>query len=130
MADEQKKERTTASDDLFAAASLDPSSIPVVGDFVRVGRRWDMTHKDLLDKVVIIHQFTPIETRFGQAYLVDLDVEGEEKTVLFGGEVLKSQLSELAGHLPVLAVVSKPSRAYVMTNPSQEQIDDYKELYL
>lgn len=126
-------EKTESKQDVFnemVRAMADPTDMHVIGDFVKVGKRWDMTHKDLVDKLVIIHRLTEIETRFGKAYLVDLDVEGEQKTALFGGQVLIEQLGQLADNLPVLAVIVKPARSYVLTNPTAEQIATYKQDYL
>jgi len=116
--------------DLFAKAISDPGSIAVVSKYVRTGRRWDCTHKDIVGKLIIIQRSKEITTRYGEAMLTDLDVEGVQKTVLMGGTVLIDQLKELLVHLPVVAIVRKPARAYALFDPSPEQILAYKAKYL
>lgn len=115
--------------DLFAKATSDPSAMAVVSKYVKTGRRWDCTHKNIIGKLIIIQRAKEITTRYGQAMLTDIDIEGHQKTVLMGGTVLIDQIQELLVNLPVVAVVRKPARAYALFDPSPEQIQAYKDKY-
>lgn len=115
---------------LFAQATTDLDAIGSVGKYIRTGRRWDLTHKDIVNDLVVINSAKEITTKFGEAMLCNIDHEGVQKTALFGGVVLRDQISELAPVLPVLAVVRKPARSYVLVDPTPEMINEYKEKYL
>lgn len=125
-----KKEDVLEQESLFAQAMSDPSQMKTVGEYIKTGRRWDVTHKDLVGKLLILQRCKAITTRYGEAMLVDIDVGGRQKTALFGGTVLIDQVKELEVNLPVCAVIRKPARAYALFSPSPEQIQEYKDKYL
>jgi hypothetical protein len=62
--------------------------------------------------------------------VVDCDHKGEQKTVLFGGQVLISQVHDLENYLPVIGVVRKPARAYQLTDPTPAEIAAYQAEYI
>ena len=115
---------------LFASLMVKDANITTVSQFVTSGKRWDLTQKELADKVIVLHRYTDINTQYGAAYLVDIDTEGEQRTLLVGGEVLMSQLVELAEHLPCVAVIRKPGRSYVFTDATPDEIAAYAAAYL
>ena len=122
--------REVAVQDLFARATTDPSSLPSVSKHIKVGRRWDLTHKETLEKVMVIHRGKDIKTKYGEAILADVDIEGVQKSVLFGGQVLIDQFHELSPHLPVVAVVRRPGRSYTFTDPTEAEIAAYSTEYV
>jgi len=126
----QETPRAAAVQDLFARATTDPSSLPSVSKHIKVGRRWDLTHKETLEKVMVIHRGKDIKTKYGEAILADVDIDGVQKSVLFGGQVLIDQFHELAPHLPVVAVVRRPGRSYTFTDPTEVEIAAYSAEYV
>jgi len=126
----QETPRAAAVQDLFAKATTDPSSLPSVSKHIKVGRRWDLTHKETLDKLMVIHRGKDITTKYGDAVLADVDIEGVQKSVLFGGQVLIDQFHELEPHLPVVAVVRRPGRSYTFTDPTDAEIANYSSEYV
>lgn len=129
-AEQDTIEKLDAHQDLFAKAMSDPSQMKTVGDYIKTGRRWDITHKELVGKLIILQRCKVINTKYGEAMLVDIDVEGYQKSALLGGTVLIDQLKELEVNLPVCAVIRKPARAYCLFPPSPEEIQAYKDNYL
>ena len=77
-----------------------------------VGKKWEYTHADLKDRTVVIMGFKPITTQFGECLLAQCLLEGEEVSVLFGGEVLIRQLKLIENELPVEATIRKNGRYY------------------
>ncbi len=122
--------RATAVQDLFAKATTDPSSLPNVSKHIKVGRRWDLTHKECLELVMVMHRGKDITTKYGEAVLADVDIEGVQKSVLFGGQVLIDQFHELAPHLPVVAVIRRPGRSYTFTDATDAEIAAYSAEYV
>lgn len=120
---------TVEQDSLFNRVRVDPSAVAKVGKHVRTGRRWDLTHKELLGEFVIIMTTKTINTKYGEAELCQIVHQGEEKIALMGGQVLKDQLKELSPHLPVCAVIRKPALAYTLLDPTDEEIKAYNEKY-
>lgn len=123
-----KQEPQTAS--LFDRATSDPDSIANVSKYVRTGKRWDFTHKEVFGDVLVMTRAKEINTKYGPAYLASCDYKGEQVEVLMGGQVLFDQLKDLVPNLPVLTVIRKPGRSYVFTDPTQKEIDAYKKDYL
>lgn len=130
MSKELPKETPNPVEDLFAQAMSDPNNIPLVSKFVTTGKRWDSTHKDHIGKLLIIHSFKTIRTKYGPAALTRIDIEGDERRVLLGSEVLQEQLKELEDNLPILAMIHKPGRAYLLTDPTAELIEAYKKDFM
>jgi len=116
-------------DNLFEAAMSDPDAVPSVSRYIRTGKRWDITHKECRDKLIVIRSAKEINTRYGPAMLVQVDIEGLEKSALFGSSVLTDQVQELGPNLPVLAVIRKPNRAYTLTDPTPDEIAAYRKEY-
>jgi len=116
-------------DDLFEMAMSDPGAVPVVSRYIRTGKRWDVTHKELNGKLIVIREAKEITTRYGPAMLVQIDVEGLQKSALFGSIVLTDQVKDLGVNLPVLAVIRKPARAYTLSDPTPEEIAAYQKQY-
>lgn len=116
--------------DLFSRALTDIDSVPKVSKYIRTGRRWDVTHKDVFGHILVLHSFKEITTRYGQAALVKVDHEGVEKMALFGTKTLLDQMGELGPNLPVIAVIRKPGKAFVLTDPTMEELREYKTKYL
>jgi hypothetical protein len=128
-----KAPESTASvevQDLFAKSTSDPAAIANVGKYVRTGRRWDFTHKEIVGEVIVIHRGKEITTRYGPAWLCDVDYQGNQVKVLMGGTVLQDQMQELGVNLPVLAVIRKPARSYTFMDPTKEEIQAYVDKYV
>lgn len=115
---------------LFDRATSDPDSIPGVSKYIRTGKRWDATHKDVFSDLLVIHRVKEITTRYGPAYLASVDHQGEQKEVLMGGQVLFDQLKDLEPNLPVMTVIRKPGRSYVLTDATPDEVTAYKKAYL
>lgn len=130
MAKEQTDHPVDPVQDLFSRALSDPDSIPMVSKFVTTGKRWDSTHKDHIGKLLIIHSFKTIRTKYGPAALTKIDIEGVERRVLLGSEVLQEQLKELEDNLPILAMIHKPGRAYLLTDPTPDMVAAYKKDFM
>lgn len=116
--------------DLFSRALTDIDSVPLVSKYIRTGRRWDLTHKDVFGEILVLHSFKTITTRYGDAALVKIDHRGDEKLCLLGTKTLLDQLTELGPNLPVIAVIRKPGKAFVLTDPTHEELLAYKKEYL
>jgi len=129
MAKTEEAPLGSAVDNLFEKAVSDPDAIPTVSKYIRTGKRWDVTHKDLKGKLIIIKGFKEINTKYGPAMLVQVDVEGLEKAALFGSTVLFDQVQELGVNLPVLAVIRKPARAYTLSDPTPDEVEAYRKAY-
>lgn len=130
MSDNKKDDMKVAMEVFFERSTTDISILTKVGDHIRTGKRWDMTHKNIIGEVIVIHNFKTITTRFGEAGLCKIDHQGEVKMCLMGGSVLLDQLIELEKMLPVLAIVRKPAKAYTFVDPTQSELDLYKKTYL
>lgn len=130
MADKTPVTQAEQTASLFDRATSDPDSIPSVSKFIRTGKRWDMTHKEVFGDVLVIHRAKEINTRYGPAWLGSVDHKGVQIEVLFGGQVLFDQIKELLPNLPVLSVIRKPGRSYVFTDPTPDEINAYKKEYL
>lgn len=115
---------------LFASLLAGEETAPKVNEIVTSGKRWEHTQKEVVDKVMILHRYTAITTHYGDAYIVDIDIEGEQKTLLVGGQVLMKQLVELTDYLPVISVIRKPGRCYVFTDATEEEMTAYQAEYL
>lgn len=122
-------ENAQSEDSLFARATTDLDAVSSVGNFIRTGRRWDVTHKDIVGDLIVVQSTKEITTRYGEAMLCRIDHQGEEKMCLMGGTVLIDQLRDLANVLPVIAVVRKPARSYTLLDPTPEMVVEYKEKY-
>jgi hypothetical protein len=115
---------------LFDSMMANPESVNTVSANVTSGKRWELTQREVSESVIIVHRYTDITTQYGPAYLADIDHQGEQKTLLVGGEVLMKQLAELADHLPVVTVIRKPGRSYVFTDPTPEELAAYYQEYI
>lgn len=130
MADKAAPTQAEQTESLFERATADPDSIPAVSKFIRTGKRWDLTHKEVFGDLLAIHRGKEITTKYGQAFLASVDHKGEQKEVLMGGQVLVDQLKDLLPNLPVLTVIRKPGRSYVFTDPTPDEIAAYKKEYI
>jgi len=130
MATDKPTKTPEPIEDLFSRAMTDITTIPMVSKYIKTGRRWDITHKDVFGEVVVIHSYKTIKTRYGDAALVKCDHEGLEKEVLFGTQTLLDQINELSVNLPVIAVIRKPGKAFVLTDPTPDDIKNYSDKYL
>ena len=130
MAKANEAEEPTAVESLFEKALSDPEKIPSVSQYVKTGKRWDSTHKDWVNELLVIHSFKTIRTKYGDAALVQLDARGEQHEVLFGSLVLQEQLADLEPNLPVLAQIQKPGRAYLFFDPTPEMVAEYQKKYM
>jgi len=130
MADKNETKAVESTATLFDRATSDPDSISSVSKFIRTGKRWDMTHKEVYGDLLVIKRVKAINTRYGPAYLASCDHKGLEVEVLMGGQVLFDQLKDLEPNLPVLSVIRKPGRSYVFTDPTPEEIAAYKAEFL
>lgn len=98
---------------------FDPSELQDVGEFIKSGRRWELKVSEIQNREIVILDFEDIETKFGAAYLCSVWIDGEEKSLLCGGQVLMSQLDEVKEHLPLKATIIKPGRSYVFSSPNE-----------
>jgi hypothetical protein len=112
-----------------AASRVDLSALKPVSGFIRTGRRWDVTHKEIVGEVIVLLTAKEITTRYGPAMLCDIEHQGETKTALLGGQVLRDQVTDLMLSLPVIAVIRKPARSYGLFDPSPEQLAEYAAKY-
>jgi hypothetical protein len=115
---------------LFDKLLSGDEKVPTVTNTTTTGKRWNYVQREVADKVIVIHRFAPITTQYGDSYLADIDLDGEQTTLLVGADVLKRQLQEMADSLPMVAVISKPGKAYVFMEPTQEQLQEYYDTYL
>jgi hypothetical protein len=130
MADKTPVTQAEQTASLFERATSDPDSIPGVSKYIRTGKRWDATHKEVFGDVLVVHRVKEITTRYGPAYLASVDHKGEQKEVLMGGQVLFDQFKDLEPNLPVLTVIRKPGRSYVLTDATPDEVTAYKKAYL
>lgn len=75
------------------------------GETVAGKKKWDCTHSDLIDQTIIITDYQPIRTQYGEALLADCVVDGDPMAVLIGSNVLVDQLSYIKDELPVQATI-------------------------
>lgn len=129
MAKQEEAPVQAAIEDLFTKAVSDPDSIPSVSKYIRTGKRWDLKHNEVMGDLLIIKGFKEINTKYGPAMLVQVDHQGLEKQILFGGTVLFDQIEELGVNMPVLAVIRKPARSYTLSDPTPEEIEAYRTEY-
>jgi hypothetical protein len=73
---------------------------------------WELTHRNVAGKLLVIKKATSIDTSFGKAFLADCEVDGQTKKVLLGGKVLVKQLEQILFELPIQATVKKIGRYY------------------
>jgi hypothetical protein len=130
MADKTPVTQAQQTASLFDRATSDPDSIPGVSKYIRTGKRWDLTHKEVFGDLLVIHRVKEITTRYGPAYLASVDHAGEQKEVLMGGQVLVDQLKDLEPNLPVMTVIRKPGRSYVLTDATPDEVTAYKKAFL
>ena len=106
--------------------NLDLDGLSSITDHLDSSRRWEFTHRDVLDTPLVILTAKSIQTQFGEAYISDVLIDEEYHTVLFGGSVLVKQVEEAKEHLPVWAMVIKPGKYYQFENPAlpQEKSDE------
>lgn len=135
----EKKKETTPLDEnspqvdvlsLFERATTDLNSVGQVSDHVRIGKRWDFTHKDLIDQVIVLKRGKAIKTKYGDAILAEIDFKGRQVDVLLGGTVLIDIFPELAPHLPVICVIRRPARSYIFDDATPAEKDAYVKAYL
>ncbi len=86
-----------------------------IGPMLDELRRWDTTHKHLVNVEIIILDFETIETQYGESLLANCLVSGEPKAVLLGGMVLCQQLLSLKEQLPLLATIIKTGQYYAFS---------------
>ena len=130
MATKAPETQAESTASLFDRATSDPDSIASVSKYVRTGKRWDLTHKEVFGDVLVVKRAKAINTKYGAAYLASCDHKGLQVEVLFGGQVLIDQIEELLPNLPVLAVIRKPGRSYVFTDPTPDELNAYKKDFL
>lgn len=130
MATEKQETPTVDIEILFAKATTDLSLVKGVSKYIRIGNQWDLKHSDVQNEVLVIRRAKPIQTKYGPAYLADCDHRGEQKTILFGGMVLVERTEELIPHLPVIAVICKPARAYQFRDATEQELTDYQKDYI
>jgi hypothetical protein len=129
VTDKSNPQEEDKVEDLFAKATTNIDVVKPVSSFIRTGKQWDFTHKDVIGSLLVLHRAKEITTKYGQAYLVDADYEGKQVTILMGGQVLIQQCEDLMPHLPALAVIRKPARAYTLTDPTEDEIAEYTKKY-
>lgn len=130
MADKPKTDPTEEVTDLFTRATTDIDALSGVSKYIRTGRRWDIRHSDVIGELLVLRSYKDITTRYGERCLVKVDHEGMEKDCLMGTETLSNQIRELGVNLPVLATIRKPGKAFVLLDPTKDQIEAYKAKYL
>lgn len=130
MAEKKPETQAEQTESLFERATSDPDSIPSVSKYIRTGKRWDATHKEVFGDLLTMHRAKEINTRYGPAWLASVDHKGLQIEVLMGGQVLFDQMKELVPNLPVLTVIRKPGRSYVFTDPTPDEINAYKKEFL
>lgn len=99
----------------MAKNEYDKANIPnlkPIGPMLDELKRWDTTHKQLVNVEIVILSFEGIETQYGENLLATCLVRGEQKAVLIGGEVLCQQLTSVEEQLPVLATIIKKAAYY------------------
>lgn len=101
----------------FDLDNLNLDDIPLMSDFIVDSKKWQCTHKDVLDETIVVISFTPITTSYGDAKLADIVLNGERKTCLMGGTVLVKQLDEVEEKLPLKAKIVKEGRYYQFVAP-------------
>lgn len=127
-AQEALQKRDTRS--LFDKYLSGDESVTHVNDVITSGRRWDVTQKEVKDEVIVIFDFETITTQYGESYLANAEWHGEPVRLLVGGQVLRTQLEEMANHLPVVTVIRQPGRSYVFDDAQPEELAAYQAEYL
>lgn len=114
---------------LFERATTNLASIGRVSDHMRIGKRWDVTHKRVRDKVIILKRGEMITTKYGPAILAQIDFEGKQVDALLGGQVLIDNFVKLEPHLPIVTVIRMPGRSYIFDDPTDEEMAEYIKTY-
>lgn len=118
-----------AQPSLFERASTNIDSVSKVSDHMRIGKRWDVTHKEIQGDVIVLRQGELITTKYGPAILAEIDHKGERKDALLGGMVLITAFDKLAPHFPIVTVIRMPGRAYIYDDPTEEELSAYRTAY-
>ena len=99
----KNKEMLKMSEEVFDKLGI-PNLKPF-GETAAGKKTWDCTHSDLVDQTIIITDYRPIRTQYGDALLADCVVDGNPMKVLMGSNVLVDQLSYIKDELPVQATI-------------------------
>lgn len=105
-----------------ALKMVDELGTPEVKNFgdTSIGQRdWDYTHKDLLDKIVIVLSATKARTQYGKCFICQCIVDDQQVSVLMGGDVLVKQIKQLRAEMPFRALLVKPGAYYTFADPSE-----------
>lgn len=114
---------------LFERATTNINNVSRVSDHMRIGKRWDVTHKEIVGDVIVLRQGETIITKYGPAILAEIDHKGQKKDALLGGMVLIDAFTKLAPHLPIMTVIRMPGRAYIYDDPTDDEVTDYMVQY-
>jgi len=90
-------------------------SVKKFGDVYNSATPWEVTHKVLKDKDIIIRKASKIPTSYGPSFLADVEVDGGMHKVLIGGKVLIQQLEDVINDLPLSCKIIKVGRYYTFS---------------
>lgn len=76
---------------------------------------WQITHTHIVNKEIVILTQSTIKTNYGEARLCKCLVDGVEKLVLMGGQVLVSQIDQFKDNLPIVATIVKQGKYYTFS---------------
>ncbi len=83
-----------------------------IGELLAQLDKWDYTHKEVMDKLIIVNAIKLIDTQHGAALLCDCVVANQDCKVLIGGMVLMKHLLALEEELPVSATIVRTGTYY------------------
>ncbi len=98
--------------DLGKPKEVKPPDAQPIADVVNLEAPWDYTHTELKNQTIVFTGYSEFETQYGNAFLADVIVDGQEVKVLIGGQVLMQQLAGCRGNFPVSATIIKEGRYY------------------
>lgn len=127
--EEESKAFQDSEMSLFERATTNLEGIGRVSDHMRIGKRWDVTHKEIRDKVIVLRRGEMITTKYGPAILAQIDFEGKQMDALLGGQVLIDNFTKLEPHLPIVTVIRMPGRSYIFDDPTDDEIGEYIKTY-
>jgi hypothetical protein len=104
-------------DDQRTLPRSEPTGVYDFGEVAPDVSRWDCKHSDLLNMALVILSYEEGKAKFGKILVAHCVVDGEEKKVLIGGEVLINQLESIpADKFPVRAKIIKRGSYYEFTS--------------
>lgn len=87
-----------------------PLNIPEladIGELTELDLEYEYKQSDLVDKEIVVLEYKPIVTQYGDALIANCLIEGEEHKVLIGSMVLIKQLELVSDKLPLRGTIKR-----------------------